>query len=79
MSLTFSPDGSIAACPVHGEDVETGWIVCWSCGGSEFYDLYEEDPLMYDEGDIEACEVCKGKGGFAVCAECNADNPDVEW
>lgn len=40
------------------------WIECWSCGGEGFHELYDEDPLWYDEDDIETCEECAGAGGW---------------
>ncbi len=30
-------------------------------------ELYEEDPLWYDEDDVEACVQCDGDGGWWGC------------
>jgi hypothetical protein len=43
------------------------WEDCWYCGGAGEFDLYDEDPLYYDEDDTERCEECKGRGGYYVC------------
>jgi len=43
------------------------WEGCYNCGGEGFRELYEDDPLWYDEDDLETCDVCNGKGGFWLC------------
>jgi hypothetical protein len=43
---------------------------CASCGGdgwTEPGELYEQDPLWYDQNDTEACPDCDGEGSFAIC------------
>lgn len=45
-------------------------VTCWSCGGEGYHELYEEDPLWYDEDDIESCDICDGEGGYSVCPTC---------
>lgn len=46
------------------------WIDCWSCGGKGFHeDLHEIDPGWYSPFDTEMCDICAGRGGWAVeCA-----------
>lgn len=51
-------------------------VSCWSCGGEGYHDLYEDDPLWYDEDDIEHCDVCNGKGFYYVCAGCYPESVD---
>lgn len=59
------------------------WPVCKICGSSMawedcgecddgFIDLYDEDPIFYDEDETEVCEMCKGNGGWWFCP--NAKN-----
>jgi hypothetical protein len=45
-------------------------VDCWKCGGegeSAPGELYEQDPLWYDEDDTETCDVCGGTGGWLRC------------
>lgn len=53
-------------CPICGH--ARVWEECWDCGGEGYRDLYDEDPLWYDEDDVEACDVCHGNGGYWVCS-----------
>lgn len=41
---------------------DDGWI-----------DRYEEDPLWYDEDDLEMCEECGGYGNLWWCPKCGYD------
>ena len=43
------------------------WEDCDVCGGEGYCEMYEEDPLWYDEDDVAPCAVCQGKGGWWVC------------
>lgn len=57
------------------------WPNCKSCGaGLVFEDcgicddgythpgeLYEEDPLGYEEDDVQPCHQCGGDGGWWIC------------
>lgn len=55
------------ACP-------TAWAECPSCGGEGYHDdLYELDPLWYDEDDTEPCQECGGHGCFKWCRQCGYD------
>lgn len=36
-------------------------------------DLYEDDPLMYDPGEGESCDECRGHGYVQWCPGCGAD------
>lgn len=53
------------ACKVCGNDL--WWEECGACGGEGDYDLYDEDPLYYDEGDTGPCPQCGGTGGWYIC------------
>lgn len=50
---------------------DTDWEDCYECGGKggRDYDddLQFEDPLWYQPGDFETCDICEGKGGWPVC------------
>lgn len=48
------------------DKTEGNTIECWNCGGEGYRDLYEEDPLWFDQDDIEECEICQGKGFYIV-------------
>jgi len=78
-SFAFDKAKDTWICSVHGEVDCTGWVPCWNGCDDGYFDGYEEDPLWYDEGDMETCTICGGEGGWAVCGECNKDNRDVEW
>jgi hypothetical protein len=43
------------------------WVDCQACQGEGGRDLYEENPLEYDPGEIEPCDVCYGAGGYLEC------------
>lgn len=43
------------------------WEPCWNGCDEGYIDLYEEDPLFYDEDDCELCQICEGRGGYWVC------------
>lgn len=47
------------------------WVDCHACGGDGIHELYDDDPLWYDEDDVEPCETCDGRGGWRVCLTCN--------
>jgi hypothetical protein len=50
---------------------DTDWVECYQCGaeGGRGYDddLQFEDPMWYQPGDWEECDICEGKGGWSVC------------
>jgi hypothetical protein len=50
----------------------TVWHDCWNCDDG-YIELYDEDPLWYDPDDIEACDVCRGRGGWNCCGN------EAEW
>ena len=59
------PQGEIPWC-ICGRGMH--WVDCWDCGGEGYHDdLYEQDPLWYDEDDIEICSTCHGKSGYWIC------------
>lgn len=53
------------SCTVCGSDMY--YVECDQCGGDGFREVYEEDPLWYDEDDTETCEWCDGEGGAWFC------------
>lgn len=66
-------------------------VRCDSCGGDGVVEVYEEDPLNSDPGDMDRCDTCDGEGGWLVClssAEWCEANPNrsrtrergvIEW
>lgn len=78
---TFSPYGSEPWLPDEEEPTITHdefmvclicgcgmeWERCWNGCDDGYNDLYDEDPLLYDEDDTELCSVCDGRGGWWVC------------
>lgn len=77
--MIFDKQKDTWICEKHGEVDNTGWIRCWAGCDEGWFDDYEEDPIECMPGEISICSECKGQGGWTVCGECNADNPDVEW
>lgn len=60
-------------CPKCGH-YPTRWQRCTSIRCEDGYvDLYEEDPLWYDQDDCEVCEECCGFGVVRWCPECGHD------
>lgn len=49
-----------------GDESDGESVECWNCGGEGYRDLYEEDPMWYDEDEVEKCEICEGKGFYIV-------------
>lgn len=46
------------------------WKSCEVCGGEGITgpgELYDEDPLWYDQDDYEACHQCNGKSSWPIC------------
>lgn len=78
-SFVFDKAKDTWVCSIHGEVDNTGWVPCWNGCQYGWFDDYEEDPIECDPGEISRCSECKGNGGWIVCGECNANNPDVEW
>lgn len=68
----LSSIGDGPSCPNCGR--ATDWLNCWNgCEAGIFdYDnhLQYEDPLWYDEDDFEVCDVCRGRGGWRRCPDC---------
>jgi hypothetical protein len=60
-----NPDDQLMICPVCGTCME--WEDCWNGCDDGYFDMYEEDPLWYDEDDVEVCDICEGRGGYWVC------------
>lgn len=66
------------------DDIEFAEIECPKCGNDMvrrdcnscedgFHDLYDEDPLYYDEEDFEKCSECDGHGCHVWCQKCGWD------
>ena len=74
--LAYGPDDEYDSCPVCGCEMSE-WEECWQIGCDDGWisDLYESDPLWYDEDDVEMCDVCQGKGGWWVCP--NLHHPEA--
>lgn len=56
------------------------WDLCEVCMGDGITDhgqLYEEDPLWYDQDDYEPCHQCGGEASWPICLSspewCNAN------
>lgn len=63
--IEYDPMDYSNPCPVCG--AELYWEDCGACGGEGFVDVYDNDPLWYDPGDTEPCEMCGGQGGWYLC------------
>lgn len=65
------------SCPICGSDMM--WERCWDCGGDGYIEVYESDPMWYDEDDVERCDTCEGQGGWHMCLNYKShpdeDNP----
>lgn len=67
-------------CDEHGEIDSPAWVPCWSCGGEGGQDAHDDDAINYAPGEEwNGCDECRGNGGWNVCPDCNADNPDAEF
>jgi hypothetical protein len=78
-SFKFDKAKDTWVCSVHGEVDSVGYMPCWNGCDEGWFDDYEEDPIECEPGEISMCRECRGQGGWRVCGECAADNPDVEW
>jgi predicted RNA-binding Zn-ribbon protein involved in translation (DUF1610 family) len=58
-------------CPKCGTQMY--WSRCNHCDDGWITDLYEQEPLWYDEGDIEICQECHGHGCHRWCPNCGYD------
>jgi hypothetical protein len=46
------------------------WEGCGACDGEGITgpgELYEQDPLWYDEDDYEPCHQCDGEASYPIC------------
>ncbi len=60
-------------CPFCGHD-EIHWRRCGALDCDDgFVDLYEDDPLWYNPGDIGMCQECHGTGTEQWCPKCGRD------
>ncbi len=64
------PDLEASECPQCG--AERFWVDCWNGCEDGRHSLHDEDPLFYDEGDWETCDVCQGAAGWLQCDACCA-------
>lgn len=59
-------DQSGPFCTVCGDEMT--WDECYAIDCQDgMVDLYDDDPMMYDEGDTEPCSTCQGDGGWWFC------------
>lgn len=42
-------------------------VDCYHCGGEGEFDSYEDDPVNFEPGDVEPCEICGGRGWWRSC------------
>lgn len=65
-------------CARCGSD-DVGIESCWACDGDGEYDLHDEDPVNYAEGEeYETCGICEGQGGYLICYACIAAQKEKE-
>lgn len=58
----------------------TKWMRCtnYACDDG-WIDMYEyDDPMLFDEGDMEPCQDCHGTGIVRWCGECGHELPPNE-
>lgn len=71
----FEPDYEVndVPCPKCGK-TQTHSRECssFSCADG-FLDLYEEDPIIYQPGEIDICGECRGRGSVSWCPNCGHD------
>lgn len=63
-------DGREWDCPCARCGSSIDWEQCGACGGEGITapgELYEQDPLWYDEDDYENCHTCGGEGSWGIC------------
>jgi hypothetical protein len=71
--MTTSDISDVDVCKTCRSTME--WIDCWNgCDEGWITDLYELDPLWYDEDDEERCDICRGKGGWYICGNCHPES-----
>jgi len=59
------PQDDEMVCAICGQPLE--WENCWNGCDDGFIDRHDEDPLWYDEDDVEECDICDGAGGWWIC------------
>ena len=57
------------SCPECGSDMT--WEDCGACDGTGEINVYDDDPLWYDEDDTVRCNQCEGSGGYWLCLSYN--------
>lgn len=74
-SVTFDDEIQLSdePCPKCGKG--TRWAYCRRMGCDDGYvDMHEyDDPLWYDEGELERCNDCRGTGVEKWCPHCGWD------
>jgi hypothetical protein len=63
-----------AVCDVCGCELESE--DCWQCFGEGWFDLYEDNPVEYEPGDEEPCNICDGTGRLSYCPDAK-HHPEV--
>lgn len=54
------------------------YLDCWQCCGEGFshHDCGDDTCCCLDPSDNVTCDICKGKGGYHVCAACHPESFD---
>jgi len=72
IAMSDAPCPFCGHLPLHTRD-------CGHCDDG-FISLYDDDPLWYDEDDVEKCDECRGTGVEIWCPNCGRDpREDKEW
>lgn len=55
------------------------WKDCWNCeDGYSHHDCGEDCCACLHPEDNVTCDICRGHGGFTMCARCHPENFDDE-
>jgi hypothetical protein len=70
----IDPDVSACdtACP-HCKADTTFSRDCWNLCDDGGFDAYDDDPLWFQPGEVETCNVCNGFGYLHWCRACGYD------
>jgi hypothetical protein len=59
-------------------DCELEYEECLLCGGDGYLDKYDDDPLVYEPGELIECPDCYGGGGWWLCPNAKAHVLNLE-